>query len=182
MRLFKKKLLKSQLSEKEWENLKGTIMSIERKKIIFFTAIAVLIPAVSQALPFLFEYITGKDKAKDFEVALWSYAETTLMFLLVILARHYPYVFKKIHFNEDITKSVRNFLKKGFYAATLVIFIGFLFGAVKAYVDTGVVEYIFPYIIAFIVCFLIEYFFYFYRLWIYYYDDVLFKKTKPSVT
>ncbi|MCL0106671.1 hypothetical protein M1N78_03120 [Peptococcaceae bacterium] len=179
MRLFKKKLLKSQLSEKEWENLKDIIMSIERKKIIYFATPVMLFSAVLEALPFLFEYITGKDKAKDFEIALWNYIETTLVLLLVTLARQYPYVFKKIHFNEDITKSVRNFLKKGFYAATLVIFIGFLFGAVKAYVDTGVVEYIFPYIIGFIFCFLIEYFVYFCRLWAY--DYVLFKKTKPSV-
>ena len=175
MRLFRKKLLKSQLPEKEWENLRDTIMSVERELIILFTAFAVLFPAVREVLPFLNEYISGK----DFEKALWDYAETTLTLLLITLARQYPYVFKKIHFNEDITKSVRDFVKKGFYAATLVIFIAVLFDAVKAYVDTGVVEYIFPstIIIAFTFYFLIECSIYFCRLWVYY-NYVLFKKTK----
>ena len=170
-------LLKSELSKEELEDLKSSIIRLQRKEIIDFFVVIILFSAVFVTLPFLNEFFTGRDAGASLRIALEKFAAIMLVTSLIILARYYPYFFKKIHFGENITESVRGFIKKGFFAAVSMGFLITLFHAIRAYVVTGD-AYVFPNIVLFIVFFLIECVFYFARL--YMYTAVLNEKIKTS--
>ena len=164
-------LLKSELSEEELENLKSLIMRLQRKEVIYYFVFTASVFAVLETLPFLNEFFTGRDAGASLRIALEDYARNMLVVLLMALARYYPYFFKKMHFDENVTESVRGFIKKGFCAAVLMAFLISLFYAIKTYVDTGDAyvypDYIYPDVILFILFFLIECIFYFVRLYVY---------------
>ena len=136
-------LLKSELSKEELEDLKSSIMRLQRKEIIDFFIVIALFSAVFQTLPFLNEFFTGRDAGASLRGALEDFAAIMLVISLIILARYHPYFFKKIHFGENITESVRDFIKKGFFAAVSMGFLISLFHAIRIYVDTGD-AYVFP--------------------------------------